>query len=306
MQTRHNMKVLSFAIGLAVSLVAGGSCVGQAAPPSNAPIVSIQASAPNLPTFPSSSGTSNFVTVAASNTSSPSITNSVTAHAGVDRAFENWKMWRPLWSAFWGAFFAALFSLAAGAFISWRKRRHLTRNLKVYSDLPHGNHFRCRVFNGGRWTVRNAAIYITLDCTKDDTCKPPGDVHKAIIRPDHFVPLEEGQLCWSARSPDAMYPTKTDIYAKECQGFSPCAFTDPKDMLIISSEEGWPRFANDPHKARVFLRPKPYTGYLKIVSEDTDAKCYEITIDPANTTSPIQLRIISNKECKMRKEVTSL
>jgi hypothetical protein len=170
--------------------------------------------------------------------------------------------------------------------------------LEVYADRTHGNHFRCVVFNGGRWTIKNVALYITLHITENDTRTPPPG-HDAIIRPDHFVPLEEGQLCWSTRSPGTMYPTKIDIYAEERQGFSPFAFTNPKDMLMMPSEEGWPRFPNDPLKMRVFLQPKTYDGYLKIVSEDANAKCYKITIDPADTVNPIQLKTIDCNECKM-------
>ena len=271
--------------------------LGLAQQSSTAPVVGVQSHTSNPSSFPLSSGTSNFVIAGVPNTNSPSISNSINARANSEPACENRKYGSPVRGAFWGAFFAALLALTAGAIKFWFKRSLLTCRLKVFADLPHGNHFRCGVFNGGSLPVRNAAIYISLDCIKDDTCKPP-DGHDAIIRPDHFVPLKEGQLCWSTRSSAAMYPTKTDIYAKECQGFSPFAFTNPKDMLMVPSEEGWPRFKDEPLKMRIFLKPKPYKGYLKIVSEDTNAKCYKITINPADTGNPIQLQRVKNACCK--------
>ena len=51
---------------------------------------------------------------------------------------------------------------------------------------------------------------------------------------------------------------------------------------------------------RVFLKRGTYTGVLKIVSEDTDARFFEITINPEDNSSPIKIRPISKRDCKLR------
>jgi hypothetical protein len=289
------MKAFSIIISLVLSLCIVEKCAGQPTSSPDPSVVRVPSNASNLATLNQPNSTS----VVTSNVDLPSVTNGANAGKNADESLVRWKKTSPVWSAFWGAFCAAFLGLIAGAIKFWYKRNHLTRKLNIRADSPHGNHFRCEVFNSGLWTVRNAAIYITLRIKKEDTCKPP-DGHDAIIRPDHFVSLEGGQLCWSTRLSGAMYPTNADIYAKERKGFSPCAFTAPKDMLMIPCEEGWPRLPNDPLKMRVFLQPKPYTGYLKVVSEDTDAKCYELTINPTDMANPIQIKPIACKECKLR------
>jgi hypothetical protein len=144
--------------------------------------------------------------------------------------------------------------------------------------------------------VKNAIIYITLPFnTKDTVLPPPG--HNAFIRPDNFVPLEGDQLCWSVRAP-IVNPMKVDIYAKERQPFSPCAFIN--DKIVIPSEEGWPCPSSTAPNMRVFLKRGRYTSVLKVVSEDADARFFEITIDPDDNSSPIQIRPISKGECKLR------
>jgi hypothetical protein len=249
---------------------------------------------------------SNYITVVVANTNLPitttasSITNATTGQSSVYK--QNWnnlglKFFIPVWSAFFGALFGVIGGLALRVIAFWLKRRHLTKRLNVEPDIPHGRQFRCRVRNGGYWTVKNAIIYITLSFDQNDTCEPPPG-HNAIIRPDNFVPLKEDQLCWSVRAPD-VNPIKVDIYAKEPQPFSPGALTNPGDMLMIPSEEGWPRFKDDPLKMRVFLRRKQYSGYLMIVSEDTNARFFRLDINPDDNSAPIQLKLSSEKECKL-------
>jgi hypothetical protein len=243
---------------------------------------------------------SNFVTAGIANTNPPVTTTTssaprITANQHSENAQEKdglgLKLSVPIWSAFWVAIWAFLNSMIGPRIKRW----NLTRQLEVYSEKNHGKQFRCRVRNGGYWTVKNAIIYITLPFGCDDTREPPPG-HDAIIRPDNFVPLIEDQLCWSVRAP-TINPIKIDIYAKEPQPFSPCAFTNPEDMIMIPSEEGWPRFKDDPLKMRVFLRRKQYIGHLKVVSEDTNAIYFKITINPDGLT-PIEIQKSSKKEYK--------
>jgi hypothetical protein len=200
------------------------------------------------------------------------------------------------------SFFWALVWASIGAFVStmisyelfpyWRRKR-LTKRLTVSGDQTHGNQARGRVCNGGFWTIKNAIIYLRLPLCKDDVLDPPPG-HKAHIRPDHIVPIDEEQLCWSVRAP-TINPVKIDIYAKERQPFSPCALTDPRDKIIIPSEEGWPQPVDKYHDTlttphmRVFLRPKNYTGVLKVVSEETDARYFRIEM--INDTQKFEINI---------------
>jgi len=198
----------------------------------------------------------------------------------------------------WAAFGALVSTFVSYEFFPCWRRKRLTKRLNVTGDSTQGNQTRARVYNGGFWTIKNAIIYLRLPLSKDDVLDPPPG-HKAHIRPDHFVPIDEEQLCWSVRAP-TVNPIKVDIYAKERQPFSPCALTDPCDKIIIPSEEGWPQPVNQcstqlttPYM-RVFLRPKPYTGYLKVVSEDTDATFFRIEIIHDGQTVKVNIQPASD------------
>jgi len=142
-------------------------------------------------------------------------------------------------------------------------------------DPPHNGNRRFRVVNGGFWSVNEATLYLTLDIQEQDTV--PAEGLKVHIAPGRFVPLSGEPLCWSSQPRTTPNPMKITILAKECQPFSPCQIRP--DGILIPSEEGWPPAAT----ARVLLRRRRYTGVLKIVSADTNARFFQIRIDPETT-----------------------
>ncbi len=161
------------------------------------------------------------------------------------------------------------------------RRWNLTRKIRVYAEPRIGNHSRLRVVNGGYWTLGNSICYISIDATADDVLPPPPG-EDAFVKPGEFAPLEEMQLCWSVRFP-TINPMKVDIYANEHQPLSPCAFRD--NFVEIPSEHGW----SNPRIARVYLRRKSYTAILKIVSADSNARRFRLTIDPENKAMPVTI-----------------
>ncbi|MGH7989561.1 MAG: hypothetical protein ACREDS_05110 [Limisphaerales bacterium] len=270
-------------ICLAVCLTANTGCAAIATAPSNSIAVEI-------------AKTNSFITTTTSNIAHSSTNQNSASNKEYSIGL---KLFTPIWSTFLGTIFGLIVGLTLREIILWLKRKSLTRNLKIEIEPIHGRQFRCRIANGGSSTIKNAVIYIALKIEKDDTQTPPQD-HDAIIRPDHFVPLEGDPLCWSVRAPD-INPMKVDIYAKERQPFSPCALTGDDKMLMIPTEEGWPRFRDDKLKMRVFLRRKSYSGNLKVVSENTNARFFKITIDASeNASASIQIMPISEKECELK------
>jgi hypothetical protein len=193
-----------------------------------------------------------------------------------------------VYGAFWGAAAGGVISMVLFFLQPLILRLILTKQINVFPEEIHGSHKRCRVSNGGYWTVSQAMIYIALDYNlEEDILAPPDGREVAFINPGHRIPLRGDQLCWSVRSP-TINPMKVDIFAKERQPFSPCDIR--ANCIMIPSEEGW-EFPNDgsPRKARVFLRRKRYTGFLKIVSADTDACFFRITIDPDKDQNSIEI-----------------
>ncbi|PYK28990.1 MAG: hypothetical protein DME59_00900 [Verrucomicrobia bacterium] len=51
--------------------------------------------------------------------------------------------------------------------------------------------------------------------------------------------------------------------------------------ILIPAERGWP-----PEIARVLLKRRVYTGQLRFVSADTDARIFRVRIDPDSKNSP--------------------
>lgn len=117
----------------------------------------------------------------------------------------------------------------------------------------------------------------------------------AFIKPGQFVPVESQQLCWSVRSP-AVNPMRVDIFAKERQPLSPCAIDN--DLITLPSEEGWTFPSDRPRIARVFLRRRRYSGVLKIISADTDARFFGLEINPENSRDPLTIRRLSKRKAK--------
>jgi hypothetical protein len=194
-----------------------------------------------------------------------------------------------IYEACWGAAAGGGASLVLYFLQPIIMRWSLTRQISVYPEEIHGSHKRCRVCNRGYWTVAQAMIYIALDYDLENDIITPPKGEDAFVNPNHRIPLRGDQLCWSVRSP-TVNPMKVDIFAKERQPFSPCDIRG--DCVMIPSEEGW-EFPKDgsPRKARVFLRRRrqPYTGFLKIVSADTDACFFRISIDPDKEPRPIEI-----------------
>jgi hypothetical protein len=186
--------------------------------------------------------------------------------------------------ALWGAMAGGVVSLLVNLFLPWLRRLRLTHALSIEIDPPHGPIARLRVKNGGYWTIKDAIVYIALDFSCNDVITPPSG-RAAFITPDDFVPLEGDQLCWSVRFPTPN-PVKVDIFAKERQPICPCII-DANHIAIPSEEQG-----RADGKQRVFLRRRRYDGQLKLVSADTDARYFSITIDP-DSLQPLRVSAIS-------------
>jgi hypothetical protein len=199
------------------------------------------------------------------------------------------------------ALLAAIFGGIIGGLVNFvllprYKRCSLTKGIEVYQIEPQGNVIRFRVYNRGYWTIAQAVIYITLDSKNDDVVSPPNN-HDAFIKPGDNIPLEGDQLCWSVRWPK-VNPMKVDIYAKERQPFSLCDVVD--DKIMIPSEEGWDMQKAGPRRARIFLRRKKYCGAIKIVTADTDARFFHITIKPDNNSASVEITPVCKSRCKFR------
>jgi hypothetical protein len=204
------------------------------------------------------------------------------------------KLQIALWGALAGGIVSLIVNFFLQSFLPWLKRARLTRSVQVYAEVSHGVHARCRVYNGGFWTMGNAIAYITLNVTEEDVLNPPNG-QDAFIKPGQFVPVADQQLCWSVRSP-TVNPMRVDIFAKERQPFAPCAIDT--DTIMIPSEEGWTFPCDRPRIARVFLRQKQYNGFLKIVSADTNARFFALEIHPENSQHPLTVRALSARESK--------
>jgi hypothetical protein len=190
-----------------------------------------------------------------------------------------------VWGAMAGGVVSLVVSLLVNLFLPWLRRLRLTRALSIEVDPAHGPIARLRVTNGGYWTVKDAIVYIAIDFSRDDVM-PPTPGSSAFITPDHFVPLEGDQLCWSVRSPTPN-PIKVDIFAKERQPICPCIIE--ADYIVVPSEEQ----GLAEGKRRVFLRRRRYDGRLKLVSADTDARYFSITIDPYSDVQPLRVSRMS-------------
>ena len=207
------------------------------------------------------------------------------------------KLLVALWGAVFGGVTGGLINLLLSVLLPRIKRCNLTKGIEVYSIEPQGNVTRCRVYNGGYWTITQAVIYITLDFDPQNEVVDPPNNHDAFIKPGDNIPLEGDQLCWSVRWP-TVNPMKVDIYAKERQPFSLCDIIDNK--IMIPSEEGWDIPKTGPRRARTFLLRKTYYGALKVVSADTDARFFHITIKPDNNYASVEITPVCKSQCKFR------
>jgi hypothetical protein len=152
------------------------------------------------------------------------------------------------------------------------RRWNLTRHIRLITESTQDGFCRCRLYNGGFWTMSQATIYIRLEFRPTDVVQG----QQAFIQEGNAVPLEWDALCWSVRVPKP-HPMRVDIFAKETQQFNPCLICG--NMITIPSEEGWPSEGSKTI-VRVCLQRKKYTGVLKVVSADTDARFFDFVIDP--------------------------
>ena len=184
------------------------------------------------------------------------------------------KIWLLVLGAVVAGLVSLLVNLVVQVLLPRLRRRNLTRKLSVIAEPPHDGNARFRVVNGGYWTIADAMLYLQLDFEEADTLPPTPDL-RVWIAPGRFVPMSGDQLCWSV-SPN---PMKVDILAKERQQFSP--FKILPGGILIPAERGWP-----PEIARVLLKRRVYTGQLRFVSADTDARIFRVRINPDSQHSP--------------------
>jgi hypothetical protein len=173
-----------------------------------------------------------------------------------------------------GGAVSLLVNLVTQVLLPRLRRWNLTRKVSIITDPPHDGNARFRIVNGGYWTIGDAILYLQLDFEEADTLPPTPDL-QVHIAPGRFAPLSGDQLCWSV-SPN---PMKVNILAKERQPFSPCKILP--GGILIPAEGGWP-----PAVVRVLLRHRVYTGRLRLVSADTDARNFRVRIDPNSHDTP--------------------
>jgi hypothetical protein len=202
------------------------------------------------------------------------------------------KLWLAAWGAAAGGVMSLLVNLFLQLFLPWLQRSKATRALKIETDPPSGPHARLRVSNGGYWTVKGALVYMALDFSPNDVILPPQG-RGAFITPDCFVRMEDEQLPWSVRSP-VPNPIKVDVFAKERQPICPCIIE--ANQIVIPSEE----LGREGGKARVFLRRQQYCGRLKLVSADTDARYFSLTIKPDDALQPLHVSRMSRRGIRER------
>ena len=195
--------------------------------------------------------------------------------------------------AIWGAAFGAAASLIVNyvfaSLVPRITRCNLTRHLRVHALPNLAGIALCRVHNGGYWTIGQAIAYLQLEFADDDVLQPP-EGQKAFIKPGRIA-HDYGQLCWSVRAPTEN-PVKVDIFAKESQHLGLCEIEE--QHIMVPSEEGWEDSQERHPRARVFLVRKKYLGVLKIVSADTNAKCFGVEIDPERIDRAV---VISRMRC---------
>jgi hypothetical protein len=80
-----------------------------------------------------------------------------------------------IYVACWGAAAGGIVSLVLNVLQPRIKRWNLTRQIKAYPEEVHGSHKRCRVCNGGYWTISQAMLYIALEWAACAQCRILGD-----------------------------------------------------------------------------------------------------------------------------------
>lgn len=156
------------------------------------------------------------------------------------------------------------------------QRKYLTWRQAINIDGAQGGAVRCSVTNRGIFTVENASLYITLDIRPDDLSRVLPMHQDAFINVGSFVPLDNGQLCWSICEHPKSNPFRIDIRPGEKLTFCPVHIVD--DLIVVPSEKGW-----DDSTKRVYLRAhRKYFGKIKFVSGSTESRSIKIAVDPKN------------------------
>jgi hypothetical protein len=213
--------------------------------------------------------------------STPDFFNNYDHERSVDQLHPNLTV--ALWAALVAAVASLLINLLVAVILPRLRRRNLTRKIRITRDQPHDGNARFSVKNGGFWTVADAMLYLYLEIHEQDVLHQQGiQTH---IAPGRFVPFRDSgeQLCWSV-TPN---PMKVDILAKENQPFSPCHIDH--NYILIPSESGWGGpvpHGFPPSVARVILARRVYVGRLTLVSADTDARRFNVRIDPESIAAP--------------------
>ena len=134
--------------------------------------------------------------------------------------------------------------------------------------------------------MRQTTLYMYLRVQKDDIlCREDIAIPKrtTFIHKGENPLIDWDALCWSLHYPVA-HPMRLDILAKETQQFNPF-WIDPR-CIDIPSEMGW----QEPSTLRVCLKRKRYNGAIKVVSADTDARFFDFTLDPDDSSAPIRIQ----------------
>ena len=191
----------------------------------------------------------------------------------------------------------------AGAFMSlyvniWHNRwqiRYLTRNISILLREKTGSGASIGIINNSIFPIRATWAYITIEHEIDDILKPPGSNEAFIVPKGHEVIVKEDRLCWAVKTSQGNPPV-VDIYPGEQQILSIANIE--ADWIEIPSEMGRSseqsekernRLHQREHmKSRVFLKRKKYSARVKIVSMNTRARCFDITIDPEDEKYPLK------------------
>jgi hypothetical protein len=177
----------------------------------------------------------------------------------------------PLIAAACGALAGFAVNISAERYRLWQLNRNM--NLEVQPRV--GSRVTARIYNGYIFPLSCVYAYITVNHEQSDVLEPPPPA-KAYVRPNHLCQVIEDRLCWSVEK----NPASVDIYAKERQALDVANIDPHREWVEIPSESGWGSVGQT---SRVFLKFKKYRATIKIVSKDTEAKEFQVLIDPDNS-----------------------
>jgi len=196
----------------------------------------------------------------------------------------------------------------------------LTQNLTLKVVSQEGQGVVVRICNPTDHPIHGAVATITMAYQSDDVMVPVD--FSTWIDQGSCVPLVEDRLCWSTRV-DGSNPQSCNILAGEeaslslfrfCTKLTRSAASESEfrqkpasvqqgyfrvsELLVVASEEGFGRidWPQSTKRARVALLRKPYRLWLKVVSEDTTSKVWELSfID--KPLAPFEIRrVVTHKE----------